>query len=322
MIVIDFPDPDWIIIRQALSLALLKKAPITIGGGAAFIEGCPEYQPVFDDMARMADEFGAGRLMTDAGSIIYEPRPILPGTSRFDSGHISSATELLLFLMPALFHGNFRSILELGGVTHSPLSSPTAFIKESLLAALERMGLYGSLTLQRFGFHGSGGGAMESRLYPREERRGKLFNNDNAPALGGVKIFISRLDTGLAEIEKGMIAESLGLDAKRIAIIEVMESNGSGNGIQVFASFRGEPVVLFWEMRLYDSKGELVFSEETLRDGIEELAGETHRLMKGTLPERIVRELLPYCVITGSEPPPAGESPGAAMTRELCGILL
>ncbi len=319
---IDFPNPDWTLIRQALSLSLLKNVPITIGGGAAFIAGNPGFRPILDDMARMSDEFGAGRLRLDAGSIVFEPRPLAPGRYRFDSDHVSSAVELLLFLMPALFHGDFRSILELGGVTHSPLSCPTSFVKETLLAALERMGLYGSLTLQRFGFHASGGGAMESRLYPREKDAGAVLSGAKTPALGGVKIFISRLDTGLAEIEKGMIAESLGLNAERIAIIEVMESDGPGNGIQVFAEYCGLPVVLFREMALYDRNGELSFSEEALRCEIAGLAGDARLLMEGTLPERVVRELHPYYAMSGTVPAPGGESPGAAMTRELCEKLL
>lgn len=319
--VIDFPNPDWILIRQALSLSLLKNVPITIGGGAAFIDGNPDFRPILEDMARMTEELGAGRLTTEAESIIFEPRPLLPGTFRFDSGHLSSAVELLLFLMPALFHVDFRSVLELGGVTHSPLSCPTAFVKETLLAALEQMGLYGSLTLRRFGFHGSGGGAMESRIYPREKRSGKPWGGDEAPALTGIKIFISRLDTGLAEIEKGIIAEKIGMDATRIAIIEVMDSDGPGNGVQVVASCRGLPVVLFREMNLYNGKGELAFSEETLRVEIAGLAGETRLLLEGTLPDRAVRELYPYRVLSGGAAP-AGETPGAAMTRELCGKLL
>ncbi|HOT46112.1 MAG TPA: RNA 3'-terminal phosphate cyclase [Spirochaetota bacterium] len=319
---IDIPNPDWTIIRQALSLALMKTTPITIGRGAAFIAEHPEYRPIFDDIARMAGESGAGRLIADAGSIIFEPHPLAPGKFRYETGHVSSAVEILLFLMPALYHYDFRSVLDLGGVTHSPLSVPTAFVKESLLAALERRGLYGSLTLRRFGFHGSGGGNMESRIYPREARNVRLFTVGGPPEITGARIFISRLDTGLAELEKGMIVEKTGMDAKSIAIIEIMESDGPGNGIQVFASLHGMPVVLFREMMLYDSRGELAFSEEALHDGIDGLAGETRRLLEGSLPELLVRELIPYCALTGSETPPAGASAGISMTRELCETML
>lgn len=321
-IYIDFPDPDWIIIRQALALALLKQAPITIGGGAAFLEKNRDFRPVFDDIVPMAEQFGAGTITADADSIHFDPRPLGPGTFRFESDRLGSAVELLLFMMPALFHGNFRSILELGGVTHSPFSCPTAFVKETILAALEQVGLYGSLTLRRFGFHGSGGGAMESRIYPREQVPGAMFSGRAAPSIAGAKIFISRLDTGLAEVEKEMIARSLGLGADRIAIIEVMESDGPGNGIQVFASHRETPVVISREMRLYNDKGEPGFTEETLRGIIADLAGETRSLLEGRLPEPVFREVMPYCVMTGTEPPRSGESAGAAMTRELCGRLL
>lgn len=317
-----FPGQDWLLIRQALSLALLKNTPITIGGGGLCIESSAGARPLFDDMAGMIAKFGAGRLAMDGTSLVYEPRPLRPGTFRFESDRLGSSVELLLFLMPALFHCDFRSIVELDGVTHSPRSCPTAFVKETILEALARIGFYGSLTLRRFGFHGSGGGSIESRIYPREGSSGPIIAGNDAPSLTGVKIIISRLDTGLAELEKTMIAERLGIDAGRIAIIEVMESDGPGNGVQVFASYRGLPVVLFREMSLYDDNGELSFSEDDLGKEIDGLAGEARLLMEGALPERITRELYPYLFLSGTAVATAADSPGAVMTGQLCEQML
>ena len=285
--------------------------------------GNPDYRPIYDDIVQMTGEFNLGRLSTEGEAICFEPRPVTPGTLRYGSGHRSSAMELLLFMMPALFHCDFRTKLELGGVTHSPFSCPTSFVKEALLSALEQIGLYGSLMLQRFGFHGSGGGSIEARIYPREERRGKISEGRGSqPEIAGVKIIISHLDTSLAEIEKELIAKAIGIDAGRISIIEVMESDGPGNGVQVFTTINGLPAVLSREMLLYNTDGELSFSEESLRGEIAGLAQEVKRLMDGMPPERLVRELYPYWVLTGTGPASAGESPGIAKTRELCEILL
>lgn len=321
MLSITIPDPDWVIIRQALSLALVRSQPITIGEGAAFFDAHREYRPLFEDLTRFAAEIGAGRPVLADGTILYEPRPVSPRRTHFGTGPHSSAVELLLFLMPALFHADFRSILEFSGVTHSPLSTPTAFVKETLLGALERLGFYGSVTLKRFGFYGSGGGAMEARVYPRESAP-PAPSAGGRVSLAGAKIFISRLDTGLAELEKSMIAERVGIEPGRIGIIEVLESDGAGNGIQVYAESGGLPIVISREMRLFSETGEIILNEEALRAEIEAVAGEVRSLRAGTLPERFARELLPYYMLCGMKREGAEDSPRIAATRGLCELML
>jgi len=318
---INISDPDWLIIRQALSLSLLRQVPITIGGAAGFLEAHADYRPLLDDLARFADTMGAGAIALDGDAVRYDPLPFPPRRAHFETGPHSSAVEPLLFALPTLFHADFRTVLEFSGVTHSPLSAPTSFVKETLLGALERLGLYGSLTLRRFGFYGSGGGAMEARAYPREEAGGGAFAGSGA-TLSGAKIFISHLDTGLAELEKNMIADLTGIDRGRIAIIEVLESDGPGNGIQVFADCDGLPVVISRELRLFSRTGEIMLSEETLRDEIAALAGEAGALRAGALPERLARELAPYYMLSGKNLGGAPDTPGTAMTRALCARLL
>ena len=299
-LVLDYTAPDWLLIRQALSLALLRSRPVAITHGGAFLEGAPAYRPLFEDAARTLSGTGAGRLAVEGESIVYEPGALSPGRFRIESGAFSSAVELLLLLAPALLHGGFRSVLECAGVTHSPYSCPTAYLREDLLARLERLGFCGSLALKRFGFYGSGGGVMESRLYPREPASGAAPVTGGPGRVTGARIFIARLSTELAEQEKLMLADRLGLDPGRISIIEVMDANGAGNSIQVFAESGGIQSVMFREMRIYDESGGIVFSEEVLSGGIDGLTAETEALVHdGILPERTVRELIPYLVDCG-----------------------
>jgi RNA 3'-terminal phosphate cyclase len=319
---LDYTAPDWVLIRQALSLALLGKKPVAISGGGAFLEAAPAYRPLFDDAVRTLASLGAGRLALEGGSIVYEPGAVAPGRHRIESGPFSSAVELLLLLAPALFHCGFRSVLECSGVTHSPHSCPTAWVREDLLARLERLGFCGSLALKRFGFYGSGGGSLESRLYPREKAAAA------APAGGpgrvtGARIFIARLNTELAEQEKLMLADRLGLEPGAIAIIEVVDASGAGNSIQVFIDSGGVPSVVYREMWLYDEGGAIVFSEEALAEGIAGITAETEALVHdGLLPERTVRELIPYLLIAGVEAGSLPETRAARLTRDLCVRLL
>lgn len=320
---LDYNAPDWLLIRQALSLALLGNKPIVITGGGAFLDGAPAYRPLFDDAARLLETSGAGRLALDGGAIAYDPGVLAPGRYRVETGPFSSAVELLLLLAPSLFHAGFRSVLECTGVTHSPFSCPTAYVKEDLLARLERLGFCGSLALRRFGFYGSGGGSMESRLYPRDQAAGGGPVPEGGGRVTGARIFISHLSTELAEQEKIMLADRLGLEPGRISIIEVVDAGGPGNSIQVFAESGGMPAVIFSEMRIFDERGGIVFREEILSEGMACLEAETGALVhEGILPERTARELCPYLVMSGLEPSPCGESAAVRQTRDLCARLL
>lgn len=320
---LDYTNPDWLLIRQALSLALLGNKPVVIAGGGAFLGSAPAYRPLFEDAARLLAASGAGRLTLEGNAIAYEPGALTPGRFRIDSGPFSSAVELLLLLAPALLHCGFRSVLECSGVTHSPFSCPTAYVKEDLLGRLERLGFCGSLVLRRFGFYGSGGGSMESRLYPRERAAGAAVVAEGGGRVTGARIYISRLSTELAEQEKLMLADRLGLEPGRISIIEVVDAGGPGNSIQVFAESGGVPAVIYCEMRILDEEGGVVFSEEILAGGMARLEAETGALVHdGALPERTARELFPYLVMAGMEPAAGGESPAARQTRDLCARLL
>ncbi|MBN2159931.1 MAG: hypothetical protein JW807_11085 [Spirochaetes bacterium] len=310
---------DWPLIRQSLSLALLTGGAAAINGGGSFLESRPEYRPVFDDIAAAAEKLGAGRLNIEGEAILYEPRPFRPGTYAIETGPRSSAVEVLLFLMPALSRCDFRSVLEIGGVTHSVLSCPTAFVKETLMGGIERLGFFGSLTLKRFGFHGSGGGRLESRVYPREPGKAAAGPAAKGRTIAGAKIFFSRLDAGLAEMEKRLLAEEAGIDPGRISIIEVLESDGAGNSVQVFADRDGLLVVLFREMLLYGKTGDIVLSEEILRYSIDELAREARALITdGSLPDIVMRELYPYYIMAGVDPEFSEETPAIKSTVQAC----
>ncbi len=322
-LILDQPNADWIFIRQALSLALLKNRQVVFPQWPIFIEGRPDYHPVIEDMTNALADMGAGRLLADGNALRFIPRPLVPRRFSLRSGPFSSATELLLLLMPALFHADFRSVIEVDGVTHSPLSCPTAWIKASLMGLLERLGFFGSLTLRRFGFHGSGGGFMESRIYPLEAREWTDLSVPSTASIGGVQIFIARLSTELAEMEKDMLAGLLDIEPGKISIIEVMECDGPGNSIQLHADRGGIPLVLFKEMKLYGNDGVLSFSEDDMRNGIKILVEEGRSVLRNnTLPVGLARELHPYLILSGMEGKPSVEAGSIGLTVELCEAML
>ena len=317
MIEINNADMDWLMIRQALSFALLKNRTVVIPRGRAFLQENPRYRHLFEDMVRSAADIGAGKIAFDGESIIYEPLPIVSGVYSMESASFSSSVELLLFLMPGLFFRDFRSIINLKGVTHSVLSYPTAFIKECLLKALERLGFYSSLTLKRFGFYGSGGGMFESRVYPRESNGARIFSG-HTHSLSGATIYISHLNADFAMQEKRFLAESLELDQDKIAIIEVVDSDGPGNSIQVYTNYNSMDIVLFREVQIYNESGVMTFKEDDLVPILSDLSGEFNALIRGgVLPDYIFRELYPYFILSGAECEFNGNTKPAAMTKNL-----
>jgi RNA 3'-terminal phosphate cyclase len=301
MLEINYTDIDWLMIRQALSLAFLKGRSVSLGSGQAFLHKNPQYKQLFDDISRAAAKISAGKLFCEGESIIYEPQRAMPGVYAIASSSLSSAVEILLFLMPGLFYGDFRTIINFEGVTHSVLSYPTAFIKELLLKALERLGFYSSLTLKRFGFYGSGGGMFESRIYPQEAKPAPIFAGTSR-TLSGATIFISHLNSELALREKHILSGSLGLDQEKISIIEVMESDGPGNSIQIYANIDGVEMVFFREAPFFNEKGDIIFDENILPPLLKELTDEINAAMSdGHLPGHVMRELYPYLMLCGYE---------------------
>jgi len=322
MLEIDFTDIDWLLIRQALSLALLKNRPVHILRGRAFLERNPEYLPLFDDIAAAVSSIGAGMLFPRNESIVFEPHKAQSGIYRLESAPFSSSVEILLFLMPALFYNKVRSILYQRGVTHSVLSYPTGFVKEFLLKALEQLGFYASLTLRRFGFYGSGGGALESRIYPQEAKRAPIFSGIPC-AISGATIYISRLGMELALEEKRLIAEFTGLRQDRISIMDVQDSDGCGNSIQVYIDLGGIHLILFREVRIYNEKGDRAFNKDNVPAILSGLSAEVNTLiLDRLLPEHIIRELYPYIIFSGADLPHKIEAPPVIRTGKLCELIL
>lgn len=159
---------NWRYIRLALSLSLLKREDLVIKRGFKFLEKNYDLLHLFNGFKKIVFDAGAGIISSSEEDIIFNPEGLSDGSYNFDCDEYLPISEIELFLMPSLFHSNYRSVINYRGVTHSHLSYPTTVIKTTLFDLLERLGYYGSFNLKRFGFYGSGGGIAESRfILPR-----------------------------------------------------------------------------------------------------------------------------------------------------------
>jgi len=301
MIELSFKHMDWTLIRQALALGLRAHRRVTIKGGSDYICGNSTAGNLFREIESFCTEHEAGVFGQGGRDIIFEPGRIKAGTLNIQTGNLSSVIDLLLFIMPALFSRDFRCVINLQGVTHSSISISPSLMKETFLPLLEQCGLYGSLLVRRFGFYGTGGGGIEARIYPAEPSPSSLFDGSVEPCINGARIFSSRTGMEIASQQKALLAQGLSIPDDRVSIIEILDSDGPGNAVQVSIGY-GERVIVFDRITdFYNDAGDLIFEKEGLPAEVEGLVRETTAFLSDmVMPSKLIRELVPYCRMTGS----------------------
>ncbi len=286
---------------MALSLSLLKREPLCIKGGHDFINGNYDLVPLYDSLKKVTFDNGFGMLNDSDGDIVFYPEGIPCGTYSFETDKFSSISDIELFLLPSLLYGEFRSVINYTGVTHSHLSYPTTFLKETLFSFLEKTGHYASLNLKRFGFYGSGGGSAVSRIYPAEPVKCDNILSSCDCGIEGVRIFMAKMNMEMAGREKEFIVKNAGIDEGRVQIMEIVDADGYGNSIHVYVKCGGINVILSRDMEIYNSAGDFIFEESRYYTTLTGLLRETERLVKNkTLPVSLTDEVLPYLVLSGS----------------------
>ncbi len=314
MIPVSLPHLDWVLIRQAISLSLAFGKECRIVGGLMFINNNQPFSAFLSDFEEFFQKYQFGHFSTKGDDLLFYPEPVRFGNFTISINPYSSAIELMLLLMPALFMQSFRSRLYLSGVTHSPLSFSTSWMKESFLAALEQMGMYASCTLRRFGFYASGGGLIEAKVYPAEAKRLSEFSipRDNA-RFTGARIYIAHLDSSIAVQEKNFLREELGLDEAQTGILEIRDCDGAWNHAEIYCLADGLPLVLSETVPVYDFSGAFIFSENSIQPAMEKLVNNTRAALENALlPEELEKEIAIYRVITGNTAEYASESARAS----------
>lgn len=301
MITLKTEHVDWLMIRQALSLSLYTGKPCRIPGGFSWLMENPDFRGLMSDFENILAETGFGSLAAEGDDVVCVPGRGRFGNFRFATHQQSSAVEVMLLLLPLLSSQEFRSRLEIRGVTHSGLSYPTSFIKETFFEILEKMGFFASCTLRRFGFTGSLGGDIESRIYPAEKTKIDIPGEVDITGIIGARVYISGLDTVHAEREKTALIAKAGVPEGSVSIMQVVDADGPGNIIEVYYGTSLVPVVISLMVPVHDSDGNMVFDEGAVEAAMNEISHRCNNFrMKKQVPETILREVLPYAVLAGS----------------------
>ncbi len=310
----------WSGLRLALSLSLMNGEQVVIRDGFNALASDPANLPLYDDIKRFLFDFNCGMLAESGEEIAFYPETIVPGRYSIETGNYSSITELELFLLPALFNGRSRSVINFRGVTHSHVSFPTVFLKETLFGLLEECGFYASMNMKRFGYYGSGGGEAESRIYPAEKKTCTGLLDPRAVSLEGVRIFVAKMDMSLAEREKEYVLKNINVPAEKVQVMEIRDADGFGNSIQVYMKYGGVNVIFSRDMEIYNSAGDLVFDEARYYAALGSLKEEVALFFsKGVLPGYMASEVVPYMFMSGS---PVPDGFADSWSTEICRQIL
>ncbi|TAL30365.1 MAG: hypothetical protein EPN93_19810 [Spirochaetes bacterium] len=299
---------DHVLLRQVLAAALLAEREVLVRGGAAFIDSTPEVQPLVSDWEKFIDSFRLGAFDINGDDLVFTPGQVRHGIYSFETNPYSSAVELALLMAPALSARPYRSALDLRGVTHAAHSYATDFVRETLFALFEPMGFYTSLSLRRFGFYGTGKGEMEVKVFPSRSRQAGSIIPACVPRVTGARVYISRYPSTLAYEQKDILSGDLGLDPATVGIMEIMNAAGSGNALHAHLDWGGIDVLLPHVIDAYSFDGSRVADEAALCDAVRVFANFVRGVVAdGVLPAVVVRELVPYAVMTGSRLPDSGD---------------
>lgn len=318
---VDLNGSGWRGFRMALSLALQSGEQVVVRDAVNLLASDPSLLPLYDDIKSFVTGNGCGMLAESGGDIGFFPEPPAPGRYGIETGNYSSISELELFLLPALLNRDSRSVISYRGVTHSHLSYPTVFLKETLFGLLEQCGFYASMNMKRFGYYGSGGGVAESRIYPAERRACPGLLAGRGVTLEGVRIFVAKMDMSLAEREKEFVLKNINVPADKIQVMEIRDADGFGNSIQAYLKYGDVNVILSRDMEIYNSAGDLVFDEARYYAALGSLRDEISMFMSsGLLPGYIAAEVVPYMLMSGSSvPAESGSAWSSGIYRQVMG---
>lgn len=291
-------------LRHAVSLSLLSGKPFRLRAGYSRITGNTTLLTLLSDWEDAIASVGAGSFENSGEDLLFTPSRITGGNYSLAGAFSSSTVEIVLLLMPALFFQSRRSSVSIEGVTHAEGFYSTDFVRETLLGLLEQMGFYAHFSLKRFGFSGSGGGRIESKVYPAEVKRYGLPVSSEGASIIGARVYFAKLDIELAMTQKVALAGKLGISHDAIGIVNIQNSLGPGFFVQVWVRHGSMEYVVCRTVDVVEGEGASGPGEVSMRRAIHDLAGECACYTgDGLLPGFLAREIALYCIMSGNKPP-------------------
>ena len=295
MIEIDLHNSEWTDLRQLLALALVNNKPLVLNNVASLFNTRGFYLSVFEDLMSITRDLNLGKLELQDEVVSFIPNHLKPGNYKFSTSKFSSVSEIVLFLLPAMFYSDFRSVVNLTGVTHTNILNPIGFLKESLLPHLEEYGYLSSLSLKRFGFFGSGGGLIETRVYPEETDNCFWKPPSGIKKIDRIQIYISGLKTDIAMEQKSDLCQRLNCNENDIAVVEVLDSDGPGKVIGVTIEHGDRPFYFSYGTEFFNDAGDYIFDKSEDAKAIDLFIEDIKKYLNNdSIQKEYLKEIAPF----------------------------
>ena len=299
MIVVELENPDWTALRQAMALSLATGRNCSIEGVDPVLDSIHNRR-MLDAVIAVLEEFPGCRLTEKTNSLLLENDGLQYGNFQVKMHPYVPLSEIVFLLAPALSFCEFRSELQLEGVTHSHLSYPSSYLKEALPSVIGKAGYTVASSLKRFGFYASGEGIMGTKVYPYEKREDHVSWNDNVWDIVDLRIFVSKIDVTFAEYQKQYLQDRLDPEDGVISIMEIINAAGYGNHIDVYMRSGDIMAVESMTMELYDESGEFIFSDEMMNENLDDLCKRVQGVIAdNSIPPGVLREAAPFLHLAG-----------------------
>lgn len=304
MIIIKPDYLDWLIVRQSLALTLVTGVPVRIENAYAVVRENPSLLLILNDFEKIFRELKLGTLSESDNDLIFEPNSIDYGHYEIKSAVNSSVPEILMVLLPSLLTKKFRSSVHVNGVTHSHESYPVNFINDTIFSFLEGLGFYAHCSLKHFGFYGSGNGIVESKIYPFtgapdiDYNLKDYINQD----ISGIRacVYVAKMNKEAAEKEKELLVSGLKIPESDISIIEIINSKGPGNVVQVFQQMETYTIIFSRIFDLSSYQTVQVSPDEVISSNVDSLCREFHEFSSArSCPALLEREIIPLMKLAG-----------------------
>lgn len=223
------------VLRTALSLSIITNTPIhlyNIRAGRKKTGLMRQHLVCVESSARLANAHveGAG---LGSQEIIFRPQQAQAGYYEFNIGSAGSTFLVLQTLLPILMLQDSPSTLIISGGTHNPLAPTAEFIERSFFPMLAHLGIDVQLQLKQAGFAPVGGGQIEVRIQPWQQRQAlNLVERGEIVAMNAYAGCLN-LDDKIAMRELDVLQQKLALNESRLYHL-----NGISQGNHVFVEVK------------------------------------------------------------------------------------
>jgi RNA 3'-terminal phosphate cyclase (ATP) len=224
------------ILRSALSLSMITGKPFRLHNIRANRNKpglLRQHLIAVQAAAQICDAQGVNGIALGARELSFIPGQIKGGNYTFAIGSAGSCTLVLQTLLPALWHAQQASEIQISGGTHNAMAPPAQFLQQAYGGVLTKMGVQVSLELQRFGFYPAGGGKIIATVQPCPVLQKIELLERGARVKSFAESFVAAVPFRVAQKELACVGEHFGWNEEQLFAHDLPVEQGPGNALLI-----------------------------------------------------------------------------------------